>query len=224
MSDGITIYNESSLLISDDAILNIKLFNEGAKSFDKGTAYLSGDFYLLYRGEYTEREYGLLYDVAPGIYRMSDTDKTVVVIPETDEDLVKYSYEDKISTIDPDKIIKEINTKEKILVNIPESSKLFIPVVNNDDDILKRLIKKALIEKGIDIDQYRHRFFDKNSLFNFKQVIRSSNKLSILLFDRGCDALNLKYTIIVEEIDPDNVVGNKLKSTIISTSDEAYDL
>lgn len=224
MSEEIKIYNDSSLLITEDAILSIKLFNENTTSFERGIAYLHDDFYLLYRGEYTEKEYNLLYNIEPGIYRISDTNKNIVILPESDEDMEKYTYEDKISSIETEDIIHAINTKEKILINVPESSKLFIPVLSNEDDILKRLIKKALIEKGIDIDQYRHRFENKNELFNFKQVVRNKNKLSILLFDRGCEALNLKYTVIIEEADPNDAIGNRLETPIVATSDEEYDL
>lgn len=64
----------------------------------------------------------------------------------------------------------------------------------------------------------------KNALFNFKQVIRGENKLSILIFDRGMEALNLKYKIIIEEKDDINVVGTKLTEPIVVSSEDTYDL
>lgn len=223
MEENSKVYSSDALLITNDEILNIKIYNENNDIFEKGIAYLDGDYFYIYRGEITEKELqkeGV--EREPGIYRCNN--KNYLFKPMTDEERKYYSYEDKISSIDPNKIIEMINTKEKILVPVPESSKLFIPVINKEDDILKRLIKKALIEKNIDIDQYRHRFLDKNALFNFKQVIKGTNTLSILLFDRGCDALNLKYTLIIEEADPDNVIGEKLESSIMASSDDVYDL
>ena len=65
-------------------------------------------------------------------------------------------------------------------------------------NFLKYVIKKAIIDKGIDIDRFKYRFVDKNALFNFKQVLKGDNRLSMLLFDRGVEAFNLKYTIVHE--------------------------
>ena len=73
-------------------------------------------------------------------------------------------------------------------------------------------------------DLYKHRFTDKNALLNFKQVMKSNSKLSMLLFERGCDVLNLKYTIIIEEASPDDNVGLRLKEPIIVKSDEEFSL
>ncbi len=218
------VYSGDSLLITNEEIFAIKIYNSDAEEFEKGTAYLDGDYYYTFKGVIDEKMKDDLSLLSPGIYKHPDTGENVLIEPITDEDKERYTHEEKISSIDPNRIIEMINTKEKILVAIPESSKLFIPVINNDDDILKRLIKKALIEKNIDIDQYKHRFVDKNALFNFKQVIKGKNTLSILLFDRGCEALNLKYTIIVEEMDPDNVIGNPLVESIQSASDDAYEI
>ncbi len=223
MEENLKVYSNDSLLITNDEILTIKIYNENSNIFEKGIAYLDGEYFYIYRGEITEKElHKEGVKLEPGIYRCNG--KNILIMPLTDEEKKYYTYEDKISSIDPNKIIEMINTKEKILVPVPESSKLFIPVINKEDDILKRLIKKALIEKNIDIDQYRHRFLDKNALFNFKQVIKNNNTLSILLFDRGCEALNLKYTIILEELDPENVIGEKLDISITAASDDVYDL
>ena len=106
---------------------------------------------------------------------------------------------------------------------MPESSKAFCPEITENDDILKRLMKQAIINKGIDIDRFKYRFVDKNALFNFKQVLKGDNRLSMLLFDRGVEAFNLKYTIILQE-DSGDPIGIPLSQPIVISSNDTHEL
>ena len=106
---------------------------------------------------------------------------------------------------------------------MPESSKAYCPEITEDDDILKRLMKKIIIDKGIDIDRFKTRFVDKNALFNFKQVLKGTNRLSMLLFDRGIEAFNLKYTIIVSE-GPGSPIAAPLAEPLIVSSEDTHEL
>lgn len=213
-------YSKESLLVTDDEIYPIKLYNDEAKSYDKDTAYIDGDYYYIYRGEKSK---GTTF-LKPGIYFDPKLNEYFVVEPSTDEEKEKYSVQGKVAKLNTDEIINIVNTKDDILVAIPESTKIFMPSLTTNDDILKRLAKQALILKNVDLDKFRDRFADKNALFNFKQVIKGDNKLSILIFDRGMDALNLKYTILVEEKDPNNPIGNPLTEPIIACSEDTYDV
>lgn len=225
------IYDKDSLLVTDKEIYQIKIYHEDIQNFEMGVAYLSGEYFLPYRGECDIKELIKNDHIEPGIYTekksydgQSEINDTYLQFPSTDEEREQYKYEGKISSIDPNKIIEMVNNHEQILIPASDSSKTFLPTVNVNDDILKRLIKKVLIQKQIDIDNYRTRFVDKNALFNFKQVIKGDNKLSILLFDRGCDALNLKYTIIVEEADPNVTIGERLDGPIKASSEDTYEI
>jgi hypothetical protein len=123
-----------------------------------------------------------------------------------------------------DEIIIVANSKKDILIAVPESAKIFMPSLTIKDDILKRLAKQALIHKNVDLDHIKDRFIDKNALFNFKQVIKGDNKLSILIFDRGMDALNLKYSIILEEKDSTQAIGDPLTNPILASSEDTFDI
>ena len=82
-----------------------------------------------------------------------------------------------------------------------------------------------MLYKRINIDLYKERFDDKNKLFNLKQVLKSDKPLSKLLFDRAVEALNLKYTIIVEEDDPESIIiGVPLEEPIIANSNDGLEL
>ena len=120
--------------------------------------------------------------------------------------------------------IFELNTKEEILIAIPESSKVFQPTLSINDDILKRAIKLVLLDKGVDLDRHKDRFRDKNALFNLKQVIRGENKVSILIFERFCEALNLGFSITLFEKDPNFSVGKPLTKPVVVSSEDTYEV
>ena len=121
-------------------------------------------------------------------------------------------------------LIDSANENQDILIARPESTKIFQPQITENDDILKVIAKKALLEKNVDLDRYKDRFSNKNELFNFKQVLRSENKVSMKIFMRAMEALNLVFTIIVTEKSANNVVGDRLTKPIETSSEETYQM
>lgn len=219
--------SSSNIMITPDILLddgkvmrNVLLFNKGIKEFDSMVAYLAGDYYYLFRGKMPEDKNVM----EPGIYLDRQTNEPILCIPTSEEDIKKYSYNDKICSTTANEIIDKINKKEVEVFIMPDSSKSYCPEITENDDVLKRLMKKAIIDKGIDIDRFKARFVDKNALFNFKQVLKGDNRLSMLLFDRGVEAFNLKYTIILEEANTGANIGAPLAEPIIVTSDDTHPL
>lgn len=217
-------FSTSSVVVTDDGIYQIDLLpdlNEVDKLEDN-VAYLNGEYYYLFRGignpEMTSNK-------KPGIYKNKHAyPRFFIVEPETDEEKEQYNSEKNISSLHPVSIIDSANTKEDLLVAIPESTKIFQPQITENDDILKLIAKKALLAKNVDLDKYKDRFANKNELFNFKQVIRGDNKLSMRIFNRGIEALNLQYKIILTERTDNDVVGDALKEPIVVSSEETYNL
>ena len=181
--------------------------------------YLIGDFYYMYRGKLSDQKG--FDELKPGIYYDDDKCKFVICNPETEEEIEEYRYADKIVSKDADDIRNAILNREVVIYNFPESSHSAIPPESIDDDILKRLIKRALAIKGIDLDQCKARFASKNMLFNFKSVLRGDSRLSMLLFERGAEALNLKYTIVFDEIG-DEIIGKPLVEPLALSSDDVF--
>lgn len=216
-------YPNDSYIATDDELFYIApLPNINTTKYEELNpeyAYINDDYYYLLRGKYP------LYKdeiTEPGLYNKNGT--IVVHMPSTDDEKEKYDVKKAILNTSKEEIIEVLKSKDKIFISVPEGSNIFSPGIETNDDILKRAIKKVLLEKNVDIDLYKHRFTDKNALLNFKQVMKSNSKLSMLLFERGCDVLNLKYTIIIEEASPDDNVGLRLKEPIIVKSDEEFSL
>lgn len=209
---------DNMLLVTDDEVLKVDTIGSlnGDKVYEAGYAYLKPPFFYTYRGMIKGNNMTI-----PGIY-MDDHERYHIVEANVEKN-PECLIGDKISTTNQEDIIKILMEKKDLDLNIPESNKLFRPVITAKDDILKRAIKRALLIKGIDIDQYKSRFSDKNALFNFKQVVKNDDsKLSILLFERGCNALNLKYRIIVEEKDDTQSIGNRLDNVIEVSSEDTF--
>lgn len=197
---------------------NFKL--DSGIEMDPSIAYLDSEFYYFYKGKLSEIKG---FDkVTPGIYYDDDTCSYVICHPETPEELEEYKYGDKITRQDADEIRHAVMNHEVVIFNTPDASHSAIPPETVDDDILKKLIKRAIIAKGVDLDQYKVRFASKNMLFNTKQVLRGPNRLSVLLFDRCAEALNLKYTIIVEEAGGE-IIGHPLNNELVISSQDVFD-
>lgn len=216
----------TDLIVTEEDVLKpVKLntdnINDGTQ-YQKGIAYIAYPYFYLFRGtvmtvDYDKRE--------PGIYLTPDDHYIWIPVTEGNGDQDKrYSVDDKFATADERKIIDVMIDREDIKLNIPDSGRVFRPEETENDDILKRIIKRILKTKGVDIDAYKYRFADKNALFNFKQVIKGDGKLSMLLFERGCNALNLKYSITVEEVDPKMSIGDPLKQPLVISSEDGYNV
>ena len=223
--DGIS-YSADSIIATDDAILQIDLLPddlEEVDEFKEDVAYISGPYFYVYRGvgNPATKEYK-----KPGIYKNKDggEPKWFIVEPSTDEEKKEYEHITKVCTLHPVSIVDTANTTEELLVAIPESTKIFQPQITEKDDILKIAAKKALLAKNVDLDRYKDRFSNKNELFNFKQVLRGDNKLSMKIFTRGMDALNLEFVIIIREKSTNDIVGDKLNEDIEISSEETYPL
>lgn len=219
--DMVPVFNDDILLDDGKNMRHVRLYNEDITEFDPMVAYLKGDYFYIFRGSLQSKN---STPDMPGIYKDETTGKYVIFEPSSKEEREAYSYADKISSSTASEIVDKINRKEVQVFVLPEASRAFCPQISPNDDILKRLMKQAILDKGIDLERFKYRFVDKNALFNFKQVLKGDNRLSMLLFDRGVEAFNLKYTIIVEEAKTGDTIASPLGEPIIISSDDTYDI
>jgi hypothetical protein len=202
------MFDDDTRIVTEDGVYTPRYYDPQDVDFDRKYAYIveKGNpdaLFYPYRGKYTSDS------VLPGLYKGKLS--SPVFIEPTEENKSKFILSSHIKDLNITNIIRVLHDNKNFYYSYPESSKLFIPDIEEGDDVLKRAIKLALKAKNVDLDACKDRFTDKNALFNFKQVIRNPNtKLSILLFERGCEALGLKYRIILEEANPNEVIGTPL--------------
>lgn len=220
--------SKDRMVLTEDSIYPIELLpplDIYKDDLVEDTAYLGDVYFYLFRGTQSPEKSNL----KPGIYEYPakqrvDGNRYFIVEPITDKDKKEYEYFDKIINVKIGSIVDTAKNREEILVAIPESTKIFQPTLSESDDILKRAAKLVLIQKEVDLDKFRDRFSDKNSLFNFKQVMRGPNRVSILIFNRGCEALNVKYSLVIEEKDKDFHIGKRLEQPIVVSSEDTFDI
>jgi hypothetical protein len=225
-----TTYSASSVIITNDAVYQISLLPENLEDEDYdeegGVAYLGEEYFYIFRGLGNPAN---MENKKPGIYKnniegeeANKFPKYFRVDPETEEEKHDYRIDNHIFSLNVQSVIDTANNKEDLLIAIPESTKIFQPQITENDDILKLIAKKVLLAKNVDLDRYKDRFTNKNELFNFKQVLRGSNKLSMKIFNRGMEAMNLEYLIVVREKSDTDVVGDPLTNPVAVSSEETY--
>lgn len=215
-------------VMKDLCLLNPIFMEDDVTEYEYGNAYIDPESFIFYvfKGNYVEGVTELL----PGYIYKDKEGKFIRVEPKTPEEKEACHLNGKLADMNTTEIIHILKSQDECIVNFQDSCKAFIPPITNEDDILKRAIKSVLLEKNIDIDRYKDRFPDKNALFNFKSVVKGDSKVSMLLFERACNAFNLKYTIILDEIknpetnEPSLVVGTKLNAPVIVSSEDKCEL
>lgn len=212
-------------VMKDLCLLHPIFITDELKEYEYGNAYIDPSTFLfyVYKGNYVKGVTELL----PGYIYKDEAGNFFRVEPKTPEEKEACHLNGKLADMNTTEIIHILKSQDECIVNFQDSCKAFIPPITNEDDILKRAIKTVLMEKNIDIDRYKDRFPDKNALFNFKSVVKGDSKVSMLLFERACNAFNLKYTIVLDEIknpetdEPSLVVGSKLNEPVtVSSEDE----
>lgn len=193
----------SNIIVGEYGTYDMVEYSPDIKKFEWTKAYVKGKYYYLFRGFKKKKS------VLPGIYENVDGGH-VIIEPTTDEEKEIYLVRTHIPNISPEDMINVLKKRPEETIVCNDMSNLFMPDISRNDDPLKRSLKEAFLLKGVNIDSCKERFNDRNALFNFKSVIKSDNKLSALLFERGCDALNLDYHIILTEKDNNVTIGKSL--------------
>lgn len=199
------------MIITNSGVYELEYYDpaktvpERGKAYVKRKDYTDDDFFYPFRGDLKSNS------DEPGIYIGANQ------IPEFIEPIGKETEDYIISThiakTEPGDMLVILKNKNNIQHVYNESSKLYMPEVNENDNILKRALKEAFNAKEVCIEDCKQGFPDRNAFFNFSSVMRSdTGTVSFLLFDRGCTALNLGYTIILHELDNDQVVGKPLNN------------
>lgn len=189
--------------LGDSYVFESVPYSPDIKELDYNTAYIKGNLFYLYRGPLKKKS------VLPGIYIDMDTDKHVFIEPTGDE-RDQYEVCTHIAEISVEDMLRVLKKKPENKVVDMAVSNSFLPEITKNDDTLKRLVKIVLMAKRVNLDSCKSRFPDRNALFNCKQVLKSDATLSMLLFMRLLDALNLDMQITLVERDKDFSIGLRL--------------
>lgn len=196
------------LIIGNMAVYSAVPYDESLKVEDLGDftkAYVKGIYYYPFRGQYRPKK-----SVLTGVY--IDNNKIRFVEPLLDKDKEEYLVDTHWANPKPQDIANMISKNQSAHI-IFDSKSLNLPDIKANSDVLKRALLEAFYAKGIDTDFCKERFPDRNAHFNFKQVLKDDDaRMSILLFERGADALDMDYYIILTDRHPESPIGNPIDS------------
>lgn len=129
----------------------------------------------------------------------------------------KYSNSSKVDleyigkTTDPDEVLYD----EEIIYNMNAATAKFIPIINEDDDFLKKIIKSIIIAKNVDINRYKSKMGTKYWLTNLKSALIGKTKMSVLNFAIWIELLGVDFDIIIRDNGTD---GDTLRNPLVYLS------
>lgn len=197
----------------------VDLYTKSTEKLRKDTLYIHESYVYKYMGKidkYTEE-----LKLEPGVYKI---DKGFVFIEPYNDIQRKAMTINNVVELDPIAILAEIESNKNDFVNaddleiISNNAEIFVPIINPDDDFLKKLVKRAIIEKKINLSNYKDRSSNKWTLTNLKSGLNKKSPVSIKAFKLWCEILGLDFDINVY----DNGIDKKapLKEPITMNKDE----
>lgn len=176
-----------------DAYHEVHLLTKG-KKLEIEKAYIVNDFVYIYRGTISNPD-----NVCEG-YLYTYDNKVIIGEIHTPE-MMKMHSVNNIIELNLDNIFEDIkrnadnfNTAEMIEA-VNNNAELFIPTINPDDDFLKYLIKKVIIDKKINLKNYKDKFASQNDLNNMKSGLTHKTKMSVVYFMKWLEILGLQCKI-----------------------------
>lgn len=213
MENETIILRDRTVLPVNDGYVEVSQYKEGT-DLVKGRAYVKDNIIYIYRGKMKKDE------LKPAsIY--NNEGKHVFVKPSKREEEL-YSL-DKIISLNKD-IIKDFN-KDKFIEIDPEILELndgefFAPSIKPTDDILKKIIKRVLEERKINIRLLKDRFSTDYEMNNMKSaLIKQQGSMSIKYFQKWCEILEIEISIRAKDISTDLPEKYKFKGSVIETMD-----
>ena len=146
-----------------------------------------------------------------------DDDKTIKFIEPDEKYKNKYSI-DNINELSIDNIFKAIDENIDNFVQpedieiINNNSEIFRPSLKPDDDFLKYIVKKAILNKKINLKNYKDRFSNEYALNNMKSSLSKTTKMTVTNFVKWCEILGLDWEIVVKDSGEDktNLMGETI--------------
>lgn len=93
----------------------------------------------------------------------------------------------------------EVLYNEQEIEDINDAQALYTPIIKEKDDFLKKLIKRAIIDKAIDVNRLKYKTSEKYILPNMKAALDNDTKMSVVYFGHWCELLGLDYSIVVQD-------------------------
>jgi hypothetical protein len=196
----------------DENIYSVVPYYKGIK-LEKNTGYLREGYIYIYRGDISRQK-----KFKNGIF----TDKKGKVYFALDpEESSKYSF-DNIKDDSIQSIIKQAEKvdpklKRKIMKQITQSSDIYLPELDPNDDFMKHLIKLILHDKKIDIKQFKHKFTKSHGITNLKAALETKStadgkkgSLTLSNMIKWMELLDMDIEVIFKDSEESDLPSGKI--------------
>ena len=154
----------------DENIYSVVPYYKGIE-LEKNVGYLKDGYVYIYRGDISRQKKfknGVFTDKKGNVrFAMSELDKPKYAFENIKDDSIQ-SIIKQAKKVDP-------SLKRKIMREITQSSDIYLPEFDKNDDFLKYLVKMILHEKKIDIKQFKHKFTKSHGITNIKAALETKS-------------------------------------------------
>ena len=196
----------------DENIYSVIPYYKGVK-LEKNTGYLRDGYVYIYRGDISRQKKfknGIFTDKKGKVYFALDPDESN-----------KYSF-DNIKDDSIQSIIKQAEKvdpklKRKIMKQITQSSDIYLPELDANDDFMKHLIKLILHDKKIDIKQFKHKFTKSHGITNLKAALETKSSadgkkgsLTLSNMIKWMELLDMDIEVIFKDSEESDLPSGKI--------------
>lgn len=217
--DIVRVFTGKANIIVDDEFHEVTTFVEGI-NLKKGVGYIKGNYVYVYKGKTPEGS--KLDSLEPGIWKDRRTNNLIFIDYEGDE---KEKYHiSNVNELNLDKIFSEMENKGDQFIDpedievINNNTEVWQPTIKEDDDFLKYLVKKIIIDKKVNLKNYRSKFANQHALNNMKSGLNKDTKMTVSNFKVWCEILGVEWEMVVRDNGTDK--NNPLPAPIEISSDE----
>lgn len=198
---GETVIFPRYLHYGDDNMLTILGFLDNKTTFVDNRGYVDKRTKKVY--VYNPKNKHVPYIIVSDDGEITKVDTTLEIYDKYFR--LSNSYENSIDTILSTTPKDAVLYDEEALADMNAATSVFVPEIQPDDDPLKKIIKYAIIKKGIDINRLKCKLPEKYALTNLKSALIGKTKMSISVFQTWCGLLELDFTFTVSDNGNDTI-------------------
>ena len=198
---------------SKDRVVNvIGPFNEEENLIDN-KGYIKDGYVWIYikkKPLIDKNKYPYIYHVDNGYEFSNPSKETLEGFSE------KNIYDLSLMSIVEQTKPTDIMYNEQAINDLNNAASRYIPIVHEEDDYLKKIVKEAIIRKNVDINRLKSKMQVSYNLLNMKQALEKSTKMSVVYFMLWMEILGLDFEIKIKDNGQDRI--DPLKEPLIYSS------
>lgn len=154
-------------------------------------------------------------------FSIDDKDEPKLVFSEIHVKEVKEAFNvNNVKNFSKDFIIETTKENEQlydedVLNSMNAATSVYTPKINDDDDFLKKIVKKFLISSKVNINQLQPKMQKKYTLVNMRSALQNATKTSTKVFSMWMELLHGDFIIVVKDNTKDK---NKMTGYIVYDS------